>query len=81
MEAIGSGAGEMKLQLPLLRRQLSFVPHGDIQDSLRLTINELRYDNKLKSAYYRKNLRIQALFSKKFEHFMEYLSKMQVYFR
>ena len=63
MEAIGSGAGEMKFQLPsLLRRQLSFLPHGDIKDSLRLTINELLYDNKLKSAYYRKNLGIQALF-------------------
>ncbi len=65
MEAIGSGAGEMKPQLPLLRRQLSFLPHGDIKDSLRLTTNELLYDNKLKSAYYRKNLGIQALFSKK----------------
>lgn len=65
MEAIGSGAGEMKFQLPLLRKQLSFLPHGNIKDSLRLTINELLYDNKLKSAYYRKNLGIQALFLKK----------------
>lgn len=80
METIGSGAGETKRQLPLSRRQLSFLPHGNIKESLRLTINELLYDNKRKSAYYRKNLGIQALFSKKFEYFMEYLSKMQVYF-
>lgn len=50
MKATDSGAGEMKFQLSLLRRQLSFLPYGNIKNSLRLTINELLYDNKLKSA-------------------------------
>ena len=71
---IDSGAGEMKFQIPLLKRLLSFKSQGNIKDSLRWAINELFYDNKLKTAWYKKNLGIQVLF-KKPGYSMEYISK------
>ena len=58
------GAGEMKFQIPLLKRLLSFKSQGNRKDSLRLAINELFYDKKLKTAWYKKNLGIQVLFKK-----------------
>jgi hypothetical protein len=66
MEAIGSGAGEMKIQLPaLLRRQLSFLSHSNIKNSPRLTINELLYTTNLSEHDTERFLKFKCYLTKK----------------
>jgi hypothetical protein len=51
----------------LLKRQLFSLPRSNIKNPLRLTINELLYDNKVKSVCYRKNHEIQVVYKNYFQ--------------